>query len=60
MRRRQVETKRGLLVDFKSRKKSRSRVRPIDKTTKYLGKESKVNVLDFPFCILLEPRETGF
>ena len=59
MRSRQVETKRGLLVDFKSRKKSRSRVRPTDRTTKYLGKESKVNVLDFPFCILLEPRETG-
>ena len=59
MRSRQMETKRGLLVDFKSRKKSRSRVRPTDKTTKYLGKESKVNVLDFPFCILLEPRETG-
>ena len=54
-----METKRGLLVDFKSRKKSRSRVRPTDRTTKYLGKESKVNVLDFPFCILLEPRETG-
>ena len=59
MRRRQEETKRGLLVDFKSRKKSRSRVRPTDRTTKYLGEESKVNVLDFPFCILLEPRETG-
>ena len=59
MRRRQVETKRGLLVDFKSRKTSRSRVRTTDRTTKYLDKESKVNVLDFPFCILLEPRETG-
>ena len=59
MRRRQVETERGLLVDFKSRKKSRSRVRPTDRNTKYLGKESKVKVMDFPFCILLEPRETG-
>ena len=54
-----METKRGLLVDFKSRETSRSRVRTTERTTKYLGEESKVNVLDFPFCILLEPRETG-
>ena len=51
MRRRQVETKRGLLVDFKSRKTSRSRVRTTERTTKYLGEESKVNVLDFPLYL---------